>query len=272
MKRKKYIQIQVDSSEWTRKNSNNMALVRDAVREFYKYVPTTYRVLELGCGDGYSLDVLKTKGYRQIVGCDINLAKLRIAASFDHNVFVQDVHNIGFRSGVFDAVYCTHTLEHSYNGYEATREIYRVLRPGGLLFIILPDHTRDYGDIFIKPNEVIPIEQRSDSFYEDLMFKRRGTRAPTSRNQFPFTMKLLLATLFEAELEVQWTARIVRNGPELWAIAAKPELGSDHVKPLIIRAWKDQSLVCKLYCNWTKGVRSIVKHLRTVSQNVVQTK
>ncbi|RLB00319.1 MAG: hypothetical protein DRG83_11710 [Deltaproteobacteria bacterium] len=107
MRREEYIKIQLQSSEWTRQNPNSMALVQDSIQEFCKYVPLNYYILEIGCGDGYSLDLLKAKGYRKLIGCDINLTKLKTASSFGHIVVVQDAHSLGFRSEVFDAVYCT---------------------------------------------------------------------------------------------------------------------------------------------------------------------
>ena len=67
-------------------------------------------MLEAGWGDGYSIDVLKAKDYQGVVGCNIDLAKLKVAASFRHTVVVQDVHNLGFRRQVFDAVYCTQLM------------------------------------------------------------------------------------------------------------------------------------------------------------------
>ena len=267
MKREEYIRTQTESSAWTRTSPNSIALVRDAVREFHKYAPEAYRVLEAGCGDGYSIDVLKAEGYQHLVGCDINSAKLGVAGSFGHTVVVQDLHNLGFRSQVFDAVYCTHTLEHTYDGYKAVQEICRVLRPGGLVFVIVPDHARYYGDTFIEPHEVISIEERPLGLFEDILFERKGMRSPIPRNQFPFTMKLLLAVLVETGFDLQWAARIARDGPELWAIATKPELGSDSVKPLIRRAWSDQSPVRKPWWNWGKGVKSLLRRMSAFAEH-----
>lgn len=262
MRREEYLHIQVESSAWTRRSPTNMALVRDAVREFRKYVPKTYYVLEIGCGDGYSIDVFRDKGYQHLVGCDVNLAKLKIAASFGHTVAVQDVHDLGFRSEAFNAVYCSHTLEHTYDGYQALREILRVLRPGGLVFVIVPDHAPLYGDTFIEPHKVIPITERPAGVFENILFEREGIRSSVPRNQFPFTMKLLLAVLVKTGFDLQWTARIARDGPELWAIATKPEFGSDGVKPLIRRASSDPSAVRRLWWNLAKKVKSLLKHFR----------
>jgi len=240
MEREEYIRVQVESSAWTRKNPGSKDLVRDTILEFQKYVPVTHHVLEIGCGDGYSLDVFVEKGYQYVTGCDINLSKLQSALSFGNIVSLQDVHTLGFRREVFDAVYCTHTLEHTYNGYQAISEIFRVLRPGGILFVIVPDHTRYYGDTFIEANEVVPLEQQPLGFFEDILFERRGFRSRIERNQFPFTMKLLVAVIIEACFELQYAARIGRNAPELWAIATKPQGSEKKTPPLITREWNEQ--------------------------------
>jgi SAM-dependent methyltransferase len=243
MKYEEYIRVQEQTSEWTRLNPTSIALVRDSCYEFSKHVSKHSRVCEVGCGDGYAMDILRARGYQQPVGCDINAAKLEIAVSFGHAVALQDLHYLGFQSNVFDAVYCTHTLEHSHDGYQALREICRVLRPGGTALVIVPDHAQTYGDTFVESVELVPLEQRPSEIFEAKMLERKGFRSSLPRNQFPFTMRLLLTALFEAQLEVQWAARVARNGPELWAIATKPDLGSDYVEPLLDRDWQQKSIL-----------------------------
>ena len=138
-------------------------------------------------------------------------------------------------------------MEHTYDGYHAAGELFRVLRAGGLLFVIVPDHARLYGDTFVEPHNVVPLGQRHPEFFEDILFERNGIRSQTPRNQFPFTMRLLVAILIQAGFEVQWALRIARNGPELWAAATKPEAGADSVQPLITRAYNAERRVAKLW-------------------------
>jgi len=261
MKTLEYLRIQRESSAWTRRNPGNMALVRDTITEFCKYIPQRSFVLEIGSGDGYALDVLRAKGYQRIVGCDLSVTKLSVAASLRHDVVLQDLHSLGFRDGVFDAVYCAHTLEHSYDGYKAVEETFRTLRPGGLVFVIVPDHASVYGDTFVERQRVAPIEHRSLTLFEDILYRRKGIRTPTARNQFPFTMKLLMAVLIGAGFEVQFAARISRNGPELWAIGTKPESIGTHVNPILERPISKLSRVHMLYLKVAKRGRSFMKRL-----------
>lgn len=254
MDRKEYTRIQIKSSAWTRRHPENMALARDSINEFLTFVPTDHSVLEIGAGDGYSLDLLEGKGYQKLMGCDINLAKLNVAKTYEHIVSVQDVHDLGFADQAFDAVYCAHTLEHTHNGYRAVKEIYRILRPGGIVFIIVPDHFRYYGDTFVESQEVIGLRERSMDFFEELMYKRTGMRSLIQRNQFPFTMKLLLWVLLDANFEVQWVSRIARNGPELWAAAMRHENSRNGVNPIRARNWGEASFGGKLWLNIKKPI------------------
>jgi SAM-dependent methyltransferase len=65
---------------------------------------------------------------------------------------VGDIHNIPLPTGSIDAVICHSVLEHVHNPTKAMEEIYRVLKPGGKVFLhvpsIYPYHARKghYGD------------------------------------------------------------------------------------------------------------------------------
>lgn len=52
-----------------------------------------------------------------------------------------DIRNLPYASGIVDAIYSSHTLEHLYleDAQQVLREAQRVLRPGGLLRLALPD-------------------------------------------------------------------------------------------------------------------------------------
>ena len=50
-------------------------------------------------------------------------------------------------SSAFDVVVCTEVLEHTLNPFAAVAEIFRVLRPGGLLFASTPFNFRIHGPL-----------------------------------------------------------------------------------------------------------------------------
>jgi SAM-dependent methyltransferase len=57
---------------------------------------------------------------------------------------VGDLRHIPFRDGAFDAVLCTETLEHLTDPQDVVREIARVLRSGGRLFLTAPLNFREH--------------------------------------------------------------------------------------------------------------------------------
>jgi SAM-dependent methyltransferase len=52
--------------------------------------------------------------------------------------FLTDIQGMGAKSDSFDIVFCLHVLEHVRRDRDAVREIYRVLKPGGVAYIMVP--------------------------------------------------------------------------------------------------------------------------------------
>lgn len=56
-------------------------------------------------------------------------------------------HNKVLRDNYFDIVVCTEVLEHTLNPFDATNEMYRILKPGGLLLASVPFNFRIHGPL-----------------------------------------------------------------------------------------------------------------------------
>jgi SAM-dependent methyltransferase len=50
----------------------------------------------------------------------------------------EDITSLSFNDNFFDIIICSHVLEHIEDDRQAVREIYRVLKPGGIAIIIVP--------------------------------------------------------------------------------------------------------------------------------------
>jgi ubiquinone/menaquinone biosynthesis C-methylase UbiE len=72
---------------------------------------------------------------------DYNLVRLLRAKNLipDAVTFLADVCNYPVKSNTFSCIYCNHVLEHIKNDENALREIKRILRPGGLLVLGVPN-------------------------------------------------------------------------------------------------------------------------------------
>jgi len=51
---------------------------------------------------------------------------------------VVDIQHIQYESNMFDALICSHVLEHIPDDRKAISELYRVLKPGGTAYILVP--------------------------------------------------------------------------------------------------------------------------------------
>lgn len=106
------------------------------------YIPASARLLDLGCGTGYSSQQLSRLGF-EITGMDISPKFLGNASSkIDVHLHfaVGDALELPFADQSFDGVSSYCMMEHVIDVAKAFGEIQRVLRPGGRLVIICPNY------------------------------------------------------------------------------------------------------------------------------------
>jgi ubiquinone/menaquinone biosynthesis C-methylase UbiE len=113
---------------------------------------TGRRVLEIACGRGdfATWCVRRPAPPALLVAGDLSGAALRIArgrvGAPAPTAFLQaDAEAIALRSATFDTVICCETLEHLEEPHAALKELARVLRPGGRLFLTTPNYLGPMG-------------------------------------------------------------------------------------------------------------------------------
>ena len=109
-------------------------------KEFWEEVPKDFEsIIDVGCSDGYMVKHFQDSG-KDATGINDLLypTDYLFIEEFKLKVFEMDMHNLEFPNESFDAVWCRHSLEHSFAPLLALAEMYRVLRRNGYLFIALP--------------------------------------------------------------------------------------------------------------------------------------
>ena len=97
-------------------------------------IPLNGTFLDLGCGAGTAAYYFATqRPDLSITGVDIGLV-----SDYTGNFVQADAHSLPFEDELFDIVWLSHTLEHVFCPFTVILEARRVLKPNGLLCILVP--------------------------------------------------------------------------------------------------------------------------------------
>jgi ubiquinone/menaquinone biosynthesis C-methylase UbiE len=117
-----------------------MRRITDAVMRTELQTPGI-RILDAGCGTGYNVHYYSAAKNRTVFGLDIADAAIECVKRKGLNTVAQaSVTAIPFRSNSFDLVFSFEVITHVKRSLhdDAFREMHRVLKPGGSLFLRLP--------------------------------------------------------------------------------------------------------------------------------------
>lgn len=111
----------------------------------YLDIKPSDKVLDAGCGEGFYVMLLDQLYGCQVVGLDndpgiLERAKKWVGEKEGIKFIVGDVTKLLFANESFDKVILSEVLEHIPGDRQALSEIYRVLKPGGVLGITVPSH------------------------------------------------------------------------------------------------------------------------------------
>ncbi len=105
----------------------------------YSPLPARPRHLDVGCALGSMLQSAKTEGWDPV---GVETSEFAAKYAVEHTgcpVYAGSLERAAFPSGSFDVVTLMDVIEHVPDPSELIREIYRVLRPGGVIFIVTPN-------------------------------------------------------------------------------------------------------------------------------------
>ena len=102
------------------------------------------KCLDVGCGGGRYSIAMRSMGAESVVGIDVGEEGIRDAAQRAEKIGVSHVTfrqasalELPFGDGEFDFVCCSGVLHHTRSVSRGLAEIYRVLKPGGSLYLLL---------------------------------------------------------------------------------------------------------------------------------------
>jgi len=156
------IMYKLESSYWW--FLGKQFLVEDQFRGLGVDPPDRCRILDIGSGTGLNVKTLEKFG--NVCGIERSPEAIRFLRKRGvSNVICSDANvTLPFRDGVFSAVTCLDVLEHLDEDEFLLREMHRVCKPGGYIFITVPAFR-----IFWSPHDIALHHKRRYSKEEMLL-------------------------------------------------------------------------------------------------------
>ncbi len=133
--------------------------IRNArVRSLMAGIAKDVRLLEVGSGDGWFVRSLRENGWQNAVGLDI-------VPPADIVGDIRNWRGLGLKPESFDVIAAFEVVEH----VDCFREMYDLLRPGGMLLLTTPV---PHWDWLCKILEAVGINQKRTSPHDHLVYFR----------------------------------------------------------------------------------------------------
>lgn len=99
-------------------------------------------IMDLGCGPGYFLDEMKSRGYTNVTGVTLSPGDIKLCEDKGHTIKKYDLSFIPQKDGWYDEsvdfVFSRHALEHSPYPIFTLMEYNRLLKQFGKIYIEVP--------------------------------------------------------------------------------------------------------------------------------------
>jgi len=118
---------------------------------YCKGLPENARILDVGCGDGFHLKLLRQNGKKSwtLEGIDKDKRAIERAQKSGLLAHLQSVELVDLPQNAYDLAFMIQTIEHLEKPDEVLRRIHKLLKPGGKL-VIVTDNTDSLDFRFFK--------------------------------------------------------------------------------------------------------------------------
>ncbi|HXF68198.1 MAG TPA: class I SAM-dependent methyltransferase [Thermoflexus sp.] len=114
---------------------------REVLGFYVPFFADCHRVLDLGCGRGEFLELLREKGISG-TGIDVDLEMVRTCREKGLEVIQADLFEyLGTQEASWDGIFCSNVIEHMHadKALRMFQLAYRALRPGGIFLVATPN-------------------------------------------------------------------------------------------------------------------------------------
>ncbi len=99
-----------------------------------------HRVVDLGCGEGITLErLIKEFPDQECFGVDLSTFNIGTCQSYRLPVACGDIYQLGLKTGSMDGCLLLDVIEHLEKPEAVLDEVFRILRPGGMLILAFPN-------------------------------------------------------------------------------------------------------------------------------------
>ena len=152
-----YVKVIYDEERYPK--TDYTYLLCEHILQHYHILPGA-KLMEVGCGRGDQLNHFEDLGL-EVFGVDLSADDHSARNGITVVSCDLERDSIPYDSNFFDVVYSKSFIEHLYNPENYFKEVYRILKPGGLFISFVPDWESNYKTYFDDYTHRTPYTQVS---------------------------------------------------------------------------------------------------------------